>query len=115
MRPLAAQVGFAFRRIEDALNFLVDKLPRFSGLAAEAERLDALFLILHDRNPPMEEQIARVEDLKSGLLLQELTVHAPASAQILCRVGAQLTSFALGCSCCLPGLLLKTCGKATLA
>lgn len=36
------QVGFAFRRIEMALNYLVDNLPQLSGLAAETERLDVL-------------------------------------------------------------------------
>ena len=49
MCPLAcpqahtAQVGFSFRRIEMALNYIVDHLPALSGLAAETERLDALF------------------------------------------------------------------------
>ena len=37
------QVGFAFRRIEMALNYIVDNLSQFSGLAAQAERLDTLF------------------------------------------------------------------------
>ena len=37
------KVGFAFRRIEVALNYLVDNLPQMSGLAAETERLDGLF------------------------------------------------------------------------
>ena len=36
------QVGFAFRHIEGALNYLVNNLDKFSGLAAETERLDAL-------------------------------------------------------------------------
>ena len=39
----AWQVGFAFRRIEMALNYIVDNLTTFSGLAAESERLDTLF------------------------------------------------------------------------
>lgn len=37
------QVGFAFNRIESALSYLVNHLARFSGLAAQTERLDALF------------------------------------------------------------------------
>lgn len=36
------QIAFAFRHIEGALNYLVNNLDQFSGLAAEAERLDAL-------------------------------------------------------------------------
>ena len=43
-RCAALQVGFAFRRIEMALNYIVDNLSTFSGLAAQSERLDALFL-----------------------------------------------------------------------
>ncbi len=39
---VGVQVGFAFRRVEMALSFFVTKLPAISGLAAQAERLDAL-------------------------------------------------------------------------
>jgi hypothetical protein len=39
---ILGQVGFAFRRVEMALSFFVTKLPAISGLAAQAERLDAL-------------------------------------------------------------------------
>ncbi len=38
----AVQVSFAFRHIEGALNYFVDNLDKFSGLAAQSERLDAL-------------------------------------------------------------------------
>ena len=41
------QVGFAFRRIEMALNYIVDNLTEFSGLAAQSERLDTLFSGVH--------------------------------------------------------------------
>lgn len=37
------QVGFAFNRIESALSYLVNHMGKFSGLAAQTERLDALF------------------------------------------------------------------------
>ena len=43
LRALRVQVGFAFNRIESALSYLVNHLARFSGLAAQTERLDALF------------------------------------------------------------------------
>ncbi len=36
------QVSFAFSRIESALNYILNHLQELSGLAAEAERLDAL-------------------------------------------------------------------------
>ena len=36
------QVGFAFRHIEGALNYLVDNLDKFSSLAAVSQRLDTL-------------------------------------------------------------------------
>ena len=42
-QQLCVQVGFAFNRIESALSYLVNHLARFSGLAAQTERLDALF------------------------------------------------------------------------
>ena len=45
--PAMVQVGFAFRRIEMALNYIVDNLTEFSGLAAESERLDTLFSGVH--------------------------------------------------------------------
>jgi hypothetical protein len=37
------QVGFAFQRIETALSMIVSNLNGLSGLAAQTERLDALF------------------------------------------------------------------------
>ena len=45
MQTLAGlhQVGFAFNRIESALSYLVTNMGKFSGLAAQTERLDALF------------------------------------------------------------------------
>ena len=36
------QVSFAFGRIESALNYILNHLNELSGLAAQAERLDAL-------------------------------------------------------------------------
>ena len=36
------QVTFAFGRIESALNYILNHLNELSGLAAQAERLDAL-------------------------------------------------------------------------
>lgn len=36
-------MSFAFNRIESALSYLMNNLGRFSGLAAQTERLDALF------------------------------------------------------------------------
>lgn len=36
------QVSFAFGRIESALNYFLTHLNELSGLAAQAERLDAL-------------------------------------------------------------------------
>ena len=39
----AVQVTFAFDRIERALSMIVTNLSKLSGLAAETERLDALF------------------------------------------------------------------------
>lgn len=37
-----SQVTFAFGRIESALNYILSHLNELSGLAAQAERLDAL-------------------------------------------------------------------------
>ena len=39
---LCVQVSFAFNRIESALSYILNHLDEISGLAAEAERLDAL-------------------------------------------------------------------------
>ena len=41
-KVLLSQVSFAFSRIESALNYILNHLNELSGLAAEAERLDAL-------------------------------------------------------------------------
>ena len=41
------QVGFAFNRIESAFSYLVNNMGKFSGLAAQTERLDALFAGMH--------------------------------------------------------------------
>ena len=43
------QVSFAFNRIESALSYILAHLQELSGLAAQAERLDAL---LSGANPP---------------------------------------------------------------
>lgn len=37
------QVSFAFHRIEGALSIIIMNLGKFSGLAAETERLEELF------------------------------------------------------------------------
>jgi ABC-type uncharacterized transport system fused permease/ATPase subunit len=63
-RPFLFQVSFAFRHIEGALNYFVDNLDKFSGLAAESERLDALLtgadLLRHEaRHPPLPLIITR--------------------------------------------------------
>lgn len=56
------QVSFAFNRIESALSYILAHLQELSGLAAQAERLDALLSgeyisidarcwLLHDFHP----------------------------------------------------------------
>jgi len=42
MPSASLQVSFAFSRIESALNYILSHLQELSGLAAEAERLEAL-------------------------------------------------------------------------
>ncbi len=39
---LSLQVSFAFNRVESALSYILAHLSELSGIAAEAERLDAL-------------------------------------------------------------------------
>ncbi|KAK9810744.1 hypothetical protein WJX73_004440 [Symbiochloris irregularis] len=81
------QVGFAFRRIETALNYLVDKLPAISGLAAETERLDVLFTLLQmHSHPPKGDVIQRSPDMDAGMLLQRLTVLTPGHERALCQM-----------------------------
>ena len=49
-----AQVSFAFNRIESALSYILNHLGEISGLAAEAERLDALLSGWCPLQAPME-------------------------------------------------------------
>ena len=62
------QVAFAFRHIEGALNYLVDNLDKFSGLAAESERLEAL---LTGRYPTAQKWS---EEIDTCLLSNMVTV-----------------------------------------
>ena len=54
----ARQVGFAFNRIESALSYLVNHMGKFSGLAAQTERLDALFAGMHPAPIPWTTRTA---------------------------------------------------------
>lgn len=51
--PGMRQVGFAFNRIESALSYLVNHMGKFSGLAAQTERLDALFAGMQPAHIPV--------------------------------------------------------------
>ncbi|KAK9809945.1 hypothetical protein WJX72_002230 [[Myrmecia] bisecta] len=78
------QVGFAFHRIESALSMVVNNLSKFSGLAAETERLDSLFAALRNRGTE-QLRIVRLPSPSAGLSLQSLTLLTPGGGQTLCR------------------------------
>ncbi|KAK9916830.1 hypothetical protein WJX75_007512 [Coccomyxa subellipsoidea] len=103
------QVSFAFSRIESALNYILNHLNELSGLAAEAERLDALLSAIKQINSP-GPSIARSTSENSELVLKSVNVTTPDGSRQLCK-GLSF-SLAPGESLLIVGH--SGCGKSSL-
>ncbi|CAK0734001.1 hypothetical protein CVIRNUC_000368 [Coccomyxa viridis] len=78
------QVSFAFGRIESALNYILNHLNELSGLAAQAERLDALLAAVRQIESPGPSILHETGEAIS-LRLEALCVCTPDGRRQLCQ------------------------------